>query len=160
MRSVTKLMVATLLLAGSVGPVAAQDFNRSRDSATGTVTGVYVQVARGLFIETRLQPVATAVGKQQWADVKLDKPTEDGRRFVLAELGNKLVVEQGDLVEMRVAQGRLQSDLDPAPFREDSRVVSVVAKALSPTMLAEGGQCMASTHADAQPRDVLAALLR
>lgn len=161
MRTVVKLMAASAFLAGSVATAAAQDLNSGGKTVTGRVEGVYVQAARGLYIETRLQHVAAVQGKQQWADVKLDRPTEDGRRSMLAELNEKVVVDHGDLVEITVARGALESELDPAPYREGSKIVRVAAKAQAPaTMVAEGGQCTALTHADAQPRDPLAASLR
>ncbi|MDP1671937.1 MAG: hypothetical protein Q8L65_02340 [Burkholderiales bacterium] len=124
MKTVIHVLFACALGTIAVG-VTAQQSQAADNVPLGTVEAIYVRVAPGLFIETRLQ--RGKVPAETWSDVHVRQNSGKGKpRNELAKNPEGMAVRQGDVVQLTVAP---LPEFATAPMAEVTRVTEHIAPA-------------------------------
>lgn len=108
-------------------PAAAQQQLVAGGMVRGTVEAVYVRIAPGLFVETRIYRVA-APSTETWSDIRVLQTSEEKPRNELAKNPEGLTPNQGDVVQLVIPPS---PELATGPTPEVTRVVQRVAPAQS-----------------------------
>lgn len=121
-------LAAVLVVAGFSATVSAQ--GAEADLPVAKVSGVYVQLARGVLMEQRR--AAKGFPGKRWADVDLGPGVPAERRRLVVELPDDVQAEAGDLVELRLEAARPPQLAGvrgaDAPIALASRVMAVKAR--------------------------------
>jgi hypothetical protein len=115
-----EIVLTALALAALLGISAA----RAQDAPVGKVRGIYVEAGRGVLLEQKLARGVQA--KAVWVDVDFGAQSGQAQRRVLAQLPADMKVEQGDLVEVSLAERGQASAA--APIQNVTRANQVAAK--------------------------------
>jgi len=124
MKTVIHALLACALGIVAVG-VTAQQSRAADNVPLGAVEAVYVRVAPGVFIETRLLRVKAPA--ETWSDVRVRQNAGQGRqRNELAKNPEGMDVRPGDVVQLTVAP---LPEFAIAPVAEITRVTEHIAPA-------------------------------
>ena len=99
MRTKLKMLFGIVLLASGIANVGAQEFPKGEKTVVSRVQVDYIQVAPGLFIDTRIRSAAAASATQMRADVRLSKPMEDGSQSTMVAIKKGTNVAPGNAIE-------------------------------------------------------------
>lgn len=108
-------------------PAAAQQQFVAGSIVRGTVEAVYVRIAPGVFVETRIYRVA-APSTETWSDIRVLQTSDEKPRNELAKNPEGLTPVQGDVVQLVIPPS---PELATGPTPEVTRVVQRVAPAHS-----------------------------
>ena len=98
MRTNLKMLSGIVLLASGIANAGAQELPKGENVVMGKAQIVYVQVAPGLFMDNRIRSAA-APAKQLQADVRADKPVENGSQPIMVATKKGGAVAHGDAIE-------------------------------------------------------------
>jgi hypothetical protein len=144
------MRMLTLLLALVAGAAGAQDSDLGGQIAVGKVQRLFVRAADSLYVEAHAEDIG--LGRELWADVSLAGAEKLGRGVALALISERLTVERGDLVRIRIARsGRVPAVV--APLAEVNRVLGIAAKHYT-LAAAQYGVRAATGSPPAAPRQV------
>jgi len=117
-----------MLLAGALSALAAtataEQPLRSETLPLGAVEAVYVKIAPGLFIETRL--LRTRKTAETWSDVRVRHFDAGKPRNELAKNPEGMAVQPGDVVQLTIATA---PEFAASPMPEITRITARVALA-------------------------------
>ncbi len=123
MKTVIHALLACALGIVAVGVTAQQ--SRAADAVPlGAVEAVYVRVAPGVFIETRL--LRDKAPAETWSDVRVRQKPGGKPRNELAKNPEGMVVRPGDVVQLTVAP---LPEFATGPVAEVTRVTEHIAPA-------------------------------
>jgi len=124
MKTVIHALLACALGIVAVG-VTAQQSKAADNVPLGAVEAVYVRVAPGVFIETRL--LRDKAPADTWSDVRVRQNAGQGRpRNELAKNPEGMAVRPGDVVQLTLAP---LPEFATAPVPEVTRVTERIAPA-------------------------------
>lgn len=120
--------IIQMLLAGALATLAAavpaQQTLRSQTLPLGAVEAVYVKIAPGLFIETRL--LRRPESAETWSDVRVRQFEAGKPRNELAKNPEGIAVRPGDVVQLTIAA---VPEFAASPMPETTRITELVAPA-------------------------------